>query len=198
MKVPWLRLFFVFSVCVFFISIIAYVLVNRSISTQSTKDVITNESKHLDTPKTRVRYIPPAKKTRAQHNNTDTDAGQSEWATDLNGGPESGQSRTVSSPSDYGVSEAQTTLPSEREVRIAEIKQRLEWISEQRKLLWEEESTLPPRYPPDQEPTRQTLEEMERDREIDTRRYELRLRDVELAQEEWDLSRELKALLKDQ
>ena len=159
--------------------------------------------KHLDTPKTRVRYIPPAKKIRAQHNNTNTDAGQSEWATDLNGGPESGQSTTGSSPmensteSDYGVSEEQTTLPTEREVRIAEIKQRLEWISEQRKLLWEEESTLPPPYPPAQEPTRQTREEMERDREIDTRRRELRLRDVELAQEEWDLSRELKALQKE-
>lgn len=203
MKVLWLRLFFVFSVCVFFISTIAYVRLNRSISTQSTKDVITNESKHLDTPKTRVRYIPPAKKTRAQYNNTDTDAGESEWATDLNGGPEAGQSTTGSSPtknsteSDYDVSEEQTTLPTEREVRIAEIKQRLEWISEQRKLLWEEESTLPPRYPPAQEPTRQTREEMERDREIDTRRRELRLRDVELAQEEWDLSRELKALQKE-
>ena len=205
MKVPWLRLFFVFSVCVFLISIIAYVRVNRSISTQSSKDVITNESEHLDTPKTRVRYIPPAKKIRAQHNNTNTDAGQSEWATDLNGGPESGQSTTGSSPtknsieSDYGVSEEQTTLPTEREVRIGEIKQRLESLSNQIEQVDEELAALPP--PPKRELGDIIIisrEELEIENEIAALRYELSSSAVELGNEYYYLRRELRASLKEQ
>ena len=82
----------------------------------------------------------------------------------------------------------------EREVRIAEIKKRMNWLREQIEQLEEEEATLPPRYPRGQEPTSQTPEEMERDREVDTRRRELRMQMAELGTEEFYLSRELKAL----
>ena len=97
--------------------------------------------------------------------------------------------------SEQEISEAGATGATERQVRIAEIKRRIEWLSEQIKQLEEEEEeTLPPRYPPGQEPTEQTLEEMERDREVDTRRRELRLKQAELGKEKYDLKRELKEL----
>ena len=89
------------------------------------------------------------------------------------------------------------TKPSEREIRIAEIKKRIDWLREQIEQLEEEEAALPPRYPSGQEPTSQTPEEMERDRKIDTRRRELRLQMAELGKEEFYLSRELKALQKE-
>ena len=96
--------------------------------------------------------------------------------------------------SEQEISEAGATGATERQARIAEIKRRIEWLSEQIKQLEEEEETLPPRYPPGQEPTEQTLEEMERDREVDTRRRELRLKQAELGKEKYDLKRELKEL----
>ena len=96
--------------------------------------------------------------------------------------------------SEHEISEADATESSERQVRIAEIKRRIEWLSDQIKQLEEEEETLPPRYPRGQEPTEQTLEEMERDREIDTLRRELRLKLAELGTEKYHLRRELREL----
>lgn len=96
--------------------------------------------------------------------------------------------------SEQEISEAGVTGSSEHQERIAEIKRRLEWLANQIKLLEEEEETLPPRYPPGQEPTEQTPEEMERDREVDTRRREIRLELAELGTEQYHLSRELREL----
>ena len=96
--------------------------------------------------------------------------------------------------SEHEISETDATGSSERQERIAEIKRRIEWLSEQIKQLEEEEETLPPRYPRGQEPTEQTPEEMERDRENDTRRRELRLKQAELGTEKYHLRRELKEL----
>ena len=96
--------------------------------------------------------------------------------------------------SEQEISEADATGASERQERIAEIKRRIEWLSEQIKQVEAEEETLPPRYPRGQEPTDQMPEEMERDRIIDTRRRELRLKSVELGTEQYHLSRELKEL----
>ena len=96
--------------------------------------------------------------------------------------------------SEQEISEAGATGATEHQGRIAEIKRRIEWLSEQIKLLEEEEETLPPRYPRGQEPTEQTPEEMERDREVDNRRRELRLKQAELGKEKYDLKRELKEL----
>ena len=96
--------------------------------------------------------------------------------------------------SEQDFSETGADGSSERDERIAEIKRRLEWLAEQIKLLEEEEETLPPRYPPGQEPTEQMPEEMERDRKVDTRRREIRLERAELGTEQYHLSRELKEL----
>ena len=96
--------------------------------------------------------------------------------------------------SEQEISENDATGSSDRQVRIAEIKRRIEWLSEQIKLLEEEEETLPPRYPPGQEPTEQMPEEMERDRKNDTRRRELRLEQAEFGKEYYELRRELKEL----
>ncbi len=96
--------------------------------------------------------------------------------------------------SEQEISETDATGSSEHQERIAEIKRRIEWLSEQIKLVEEEEETLPPPYPPGQEPTEQTPEEMERDRENDTRRRELRLERAELGKEKYELKRELKEL----
>ena len=96
--------------------------------------------------------------------------------------------------SEQEISENDATGSSEHQERIAEIKRRIEWLSEQIKLVEEEEETLPPPYPPGQEPTQQMPEEMERDRKIDTRRRELRLKRAELGTEQYHLSRELEEL----
>ena len=96
--------------------------------------------------------------------------------------------------SEQEVSETDATGSSDRQERIAEIKRRIEWLSEQIKLAEEEEETLPPQYPRGQEPTEQTPEEMERDRKNDTRRRELRLQRAELGTEKYHLRRELKEL----
>ena len=97
-------------------------------------------------------------------------------AQDIEIAGEEATSSEMDIDSEYEISETDATKSSERQVRIAEIKRRIEWLSEQIKQLEEEEETLPPRYPRGQEPTAQTPEEMERDRENDTRRRELRLK----------------------
>ena len=210
MQVNWLRLFCVFSAGIFLISVVAYVWVEWSISTHTTKNTMSGISEHADAPripKTWSRTAFTAKETRVQQKSGDigekwsfeqglTDSfdeqglAQSEFQEDSSQPEEQMESGHESS-------EADETKPSEREIRIAEIKKRIGWLREQIEQLEEEEAALPPRYPPGQEPTSQTPEEMERDRKIDTRRRELRLQSAELGKEEFYLSRELKALQKE-
>ncbi len=115
-------------------------------------------------------------------------------AQDIEIAGEEATSSEMDIESEQEISETDVTGSSERQERIAEIKRRIEWLSEQLKQLEEEEETLPPRYPRGQEPTEQTPEEMERDRENDTRRRELRLKQAELGTEKYHLRRELREL----
>ncbi|MDE0186958.1 MAG: hypothetical protein OXP71_16075 [Candidatus Poribacteria bacterium] len=194
----WLRLFLVFSVCIFLISIIAFVRVNRSISTQSTKDEIVDEAERSDVPNTGVRFTPLTKKTRAPKKISHPVDGQQfeQRVTELNDEQEVFQFQSTEGQIEpgYEIDEADATKSSERQIRIAEIKRQIEQLSEQIKQLEDEESALPPRYPRGQEPTEQMPEEMERDREIATRRRELQLQQAELGKEEYYLSRELRQL----
>ena len=84
-------------------------------------------------------------------------------AQDIEIAGEEATSSEMDIESEQEISETDVTGASERQERIAEIKRRIEWLSEQIKQLEEEEETLPPRYPRGQEPTEQTPEEMERD-----------------------------------
>lgn len=198
----WLRVFFVFSVCVFLISIIAYVRVNWSISAETAKEVITDEAERSEIPYAGVRFTPLTNKVRSPQNKGNADDGNGDGqqhkhrVPDFNGEQESVQFQSTKDQieSENEISEVDAAESSGRQVRIAELKRRIEWLSEQTKQLEEEEETLPPRYPPGQEPTRQTPEEMERDRKIDNQRREIRLKLVELGKEEYYLSRELREL----
>ena len=210
MQVNWLRLFCVFSAGIFLISVVAYVWVEWSISTHTTKNTMSGVSEHADTPripKTWSRTAFTTKETRVQQKSGDTGG---EWSferglTDFSDeqGLAQFEFQEDSSlagdlmESGHGTSEVEEAKPSAREIRIVEIKKRIDWLREQIEQLEEEEAALPPRYTPGQEPTSQTPEEMERDRKIDTRRRELRLQSVELGKEEFYLSRELKALQKE-
>lgn len=207
-----LRLFFVISVSIFLISLIAYVRVNWFISTQSakkavpsSKDVITDESERFEVPNTRVSSAPyskkihtPTKKGNADNRTKDAQQAQQfeQWVTDLNDVQKSGPSQLTEGQvkSEYEISEVDATEPSERKVRTAEIKRRIEWLSERIQQLEDEERLLPHRDPYGQEPTAQSFEERERDREIDSRRRELRLILAKLGGEKYYLRRELREL----
>lgn len=191
----WLRLFFILAVSIFLISIIAYVWVDRLISTQSFR---TAESKHSDAPKAEVRF---ARNTYAQQKTVVTNEGPllEQSVTASNDELKSIQPQSDSSlmqdsiESKHEVSQIQPAPPSERELLLTKMAQRLEWLSEHIKRLEDEEAALP--SPPQREyPTTITLEEMERENEIAKQRYELTLRAAELGKEYFYLNRDFKAL----
>lgn len=194
----WLRLFCILAVSIFLISIIAYVWVDQLISTQS---FITAESKHLDAPKAEVRFTAPARNAHAQQKTAVTNEEQllEQRVTASNDELKSIQPQNDSlsmqdpTESKHEVSQIQPASPSERELLLTEMEQRLEWLSERIKQLEDEEAALP--SPPQREyPTTITLEEMEREKEIAKQRYELRLRAAELGKEYFYLKRDFKAL----
>ena len=98
------------------------------------------------------------------------------------------------SMSEFETSEVDAAEPSERQVRVAEIKGRIEWLSERIQQLEDEERLLPPHDPHGLEPTAQSFEERAKEREIDTRRRELRLKLAKLGGEKYYLRRELREL----
>ena len=210
MKINGPRLFFIFSLTIFLIASIAYVWVELSISTQSTKDAISDESTHPD-----AETGSQITGVNLQRTNTVYRGGTSVGAEAMedNGRPEAVQSQPDYLPavdfeniteSKYGVSEAQInpSAPSERKQRIIEIKKRTKWLLEEMKRLAEEEATLPPRPSAVDRRARSPIiishEEMERENEIAERRLELRLKSVEHSKEFLSLQSELKAMQHEQ
>lgn len=212
-RVNWLLLLSFVAFGIFVAAILSYFRMNQSISTQ-----ILENSEDLNISKSEDSIALDARQTGTQRLPT-TDNQEWEkfvqeleqWFEELDKKEELDQSRTADLPAqddieliDRGepareaIPKADSTESLERERRITEIKQRLASIYQQIKELEEEEAALPPRYPPGQEPTTQTPEEMQRDAEIAARRRELRLRSVELGREQFMLSRQLKELQKEQ